>query len=72
MPRWFIQGPIPQANETELLVYRALNQLDDSWSVRWTYQYLDDHVPREGDFLVLGPDGRLLVLEVKKRGFCVP
>lgn len=68
MPRWFIQGPIPQANETELLVYQALNQLDDSWSVRWTYQYLDDNVPREGDFLVLGPDGRLLVLEVKKRG----
>lgn len=68
MPRWFIQGAIQDANETELLVYRALNQLDDSWSVRWTYQYLDDRVAREGDFLILGPDGRLLVLEVKKRG----
>jgi len=68
MPRWFIQGFIHEANETELLVYQALKHLDDSWSVRWTYHYQQNGQPREGDFLILGPDGNLLVLEVKKRG----
>lgn len=56
------------ADKTELKAYKALNELDDSWSVRWTYEYLDGGTAREGDFLILGPDGRLLVLEVKKRG----
>jgi len=68
MPRWFIQGSIQDANETELLVYRALNCLDDSWSVRWTYHYEHNGQPREGDFIIFGPDGNVLVLEVKKRG----
>ncbi|MCX8494209.1 MAG: hypothetical protein ORN23_08280 [Chthoniobacterales bacterium] len=68
MARWFIsRSPDGMVNEGELAAYRALQYLDDSWSVCWCYDYLDDNIPREGDFLILGPDGRLLVLEVKTR-----
>lgn len=68
MPRWLVSRPIDgQCNESELAAYRVLSHLDDTWTVRWGYQYLSDNTAREGDFLILGPDGKLLVLEVKKR-----
>lgn len=68
MPRWLVSRPIDDlCNESELAAYRVLSHLDDTWTVRWGYQYLSDNTAREGDFLILGPDGKLLVLEVKKR-----
>ena len=67
MPRWFISKSPDNCDEGELEAYRALSQLDDTWTIRWCYDYLDGKIQREGDFLILGPDGRLLVLEVKRR-----
>ena len=70
MARWFItRSPetLDEDNGGELIAYQALKSLDDSWSIRWCYHYLDGNIEREGDFLILGPDGRLLVLEVKTR-----
>ncbi|NDC79470.1 MAG: NERD domain-containing protein, partial [Chitinophagia bacterium] len=70
MARWYIaRSPetLDEDNEGELIAYQALKSLDDSWTIRWCYDYLDGEIPKEGDFLILGPDGRLLVLEVKTR-----
>jgi hypothetical protein len=70
MARWFItRSPetLDEDNEGELIAYQALKTLDDSWTIRWCYDYLDGKIEREGDFLILGPDGRLLVLEIKTR-----
>ncbi len=72
MPRWFISDALKHANPTELLAYRALNTLNDDWLIRWTYYYNAGSTQCEGDFLILGPDGRLLVLEVKKRDRTFP
>jgi len=71
MARWYIaRSPetLDEDNEGELIAYQALKSLDDSWTIRWCYDYRNDkNVACEGDFLILGPDGRLLVLEVKSR-----
>lgn len=67
MPRWFVSRPIELCHESELDAYQGLNKLDDTWTIRWGYQYPDGGSAREGDFLILGPDGRLVVMEVKKR-----
>lgn len=72
MPHWFVSRPIENCNESELIAYKALNSLDDSWTIRWGYQYLHNNTPREGDFLILGPDGRLLVLEIKMQDRVYP
>jgi hypothetical protein len=54
------------ANPTEARVAEVLLGLPDSWLVRWGYFYESQgRGTCEGDFLILGPDGRLLVLEVK-------
>lgn len=43
-----------------------LRELDDRWTVVWGYYYTDKRGhDREGDFLVIGPAGGVLVLEVK-------
>lgn len=66
MPRWIINRPEDHCNDGEVEVARALNQLSDRWIVRWGFYYQDnDQQTREGDFLILGPHGGLLVLEVK-------
>ncbi len=70
MARWYIaRSPetLDEDNEGELIAYQALKSLDDTWTIRWCYDYLDGKVEKEGDFLILGPDGRLLVLEVKSQ-----
>ena len=47
---------------TELVVAKRLARLSDEWVIRWGFYYESD---REGDFLILGPTGGVLVLEVK-------
>lgn len=43
-----------------------LNQLGDDWYVLWGFHYADGHGGmREGDFVILGPKGHVLVMEVK-------
>ncbi|MCC5808433.1 MAG: NERD domain-containing protein [Opitutales bacterium] len=66
MPQWYYQRPPEQADPDERLVADALNGLGDGWTVRWGWHYEDNAgVRREGDFLILGPGGHVLVLEVK-------
>lgn len=72
MARWYIARSLDAANESELVAYKALSRLDDAWSIRWGYDFVTGHTTREGDFLILGPDGCLLVLEVKKRARLYP
>ncbi|KAF0093280.1 MAG: Uncharacterized protein E1N59_2972 [Puniceicoccaceae bacterium 5H] len=55
-----------RADRSEERVFRYLSSLPDDWLVVWGYRYQDSQCEtREGDFLVLGPRGGLLVIEVK-------
>ena len=62
MAKWVYNRPLDCCDETELRVAKLLARLPDEWIVRWGYYYERD---REGDFLILGPHGGLLVIEVK-------
>src|SRR5580693_4628165 len=62
MARWIYQRPIECCDSTELIVAKRLALLSDEWVIRWGFYYNTD---REGDFLILGPTGGVLVLEVK-------
>jgi Uncharacterized conserved protein (DUF2075) len=62
MARWIYQRPVECCNEAELIVAKRLALLLDGWVIRWGFYYDSD---REGDFLILGPTGGVLVLEVK-------
>lgn len=66
---WILHRPPHASSPTEIRVAELLRRLADSpprWIVVWGYYYRDNHgTAREGDFLVLGPAGGLLVLEVK-------
>jgi hypothetical protein len=62
MARWIHQRPIECCDPTELIVAKRLALLSDAWVIRWGFYYDSD---REGDFLILGPTGGVLVLEVK-------
>ncbi|WP_193211161.1 nuclease-related domain-containing DEAD/DEAH box helicase [Luteolibacter marinus] len=66
MARWFIQRPQLHSHAAEIRVAEKLRELDDQWTVIWGYYYADKRgTEREGDFLVIGPAGGILVLEVK-------
>lgn len=71
MIEWVHHRPPRACNETEIRVGERLKGLADSphdWIVIWGYYYTDPSGTRcEGDFLILGPFGGLLVLEVKAR-----
>ena len=62
MARWIYQRPLDRCDPTELVVAKRLAHLGDEWVIRWGFYYETD---REGDFLILGPSGGVLVLEVK-------
>lgn len=58
--------PQERCSPAEIEVAELLTELDDRWLIRWGFIYRDKHgTPREGDFLISGPDGGALVLEVK-------
>lgn len=69
MPTWFLNRPKEEADPTEARVAQAFNELVGEWYIRWGYYYErsqhSDLKDREGDFVLLGPDGRILVVEVK-------
>jgi hypothetical protein len=69
MIEWILHRPPHLSNQAEIRVAELLRGLADSphpWTVIWGYYYQDSRgVQREGDFLILGPAGGLLVLEVK-------
>jgi len=62
MARWIYQRPVDRCNPTELAVAKRLARMGDEWIIRWGFYYETD---REGDFIILGPIGGVLVLEVK-------
>lgn len=66
MPRWIKNRPTKCCDRWEQKVAEQLNKLSNRWTIRWGFYYRDNKgVQREGDFLILGPEGGLLVLEVK-------
>jgi len=66
MACWIIHRPHEHCHASEVRVAEVLKELDDRWTILWGYFYRDEYGnDREGDFLVLGPAGGLLVLEVK-------
>ena len=69
MIEWILHRPPHASNQAEIRVAERLKALADSphpWTVIWGYYYQDSRgMQREGDFLILGPAGGLLVLEVK-------
>jgi len=62
MARWIYQRPVDCCDPTELVVAKRLARLGYEWVIRWGFYYETD---REGDFIILGPTGGVLVLEVK-------
>ena len=62
MAKWIYQRPLDSCDHTELVVAKRLAGLGNEWVIRWGFYYETD---REGDFLILGPTGGVLVLEVK-------
>lgn len=69
MIEWILHCPPNACSHAEIRVAEHLRKLADSpypWTVIWGYYYHDSYgTEREGDFLILGPAGGLLVLEVK-------
>ena len=66
MALWIKNRPTEKCNDGEIEVAEFLVELPDEWVIRWGFFYMDNQgVQREGDFLILSPDGGLLVLEVK-------
>jgi hypothetical protein len=69
MIEWILHRPPHASHPSEIRVAERLRDLADSpqmWTVIWGYYYQDARgMQREGDFLILGPTGGLLVLEVK-------
>jgi len=69
MIEWILHRPPHASNSAEIRVAERLKSLNESpyqWTVIWGYYYRDSSgMQHEGDFLILGPAGGLLVLEVK-------
>ena len=58
--------PPKRCSLAEIEVAELLATLDDGWLIRWGFIYRDERgTAREGDFLISGPEGGVLVLEVK-------
>ena len=66
MALWIQNRPAEKCDLGELQVAEYLAALPDDWIIRWGFYYEDNAgTTREGDFLVLSPEGRLLVFEAK-------
>ncbi len=67
MARWIYHNPPETAPESEQRTARHLSHLGDDFTVRWGFYYTSKKsgVFREGDFVIQGPDGHILVMEAK-------
>jgi hypothetical protein len=67
MARWIYGTSKESAPKSEQEAAELLQGLPAGFSVRWKFDYKDTRsgVWREGDFVIQGPDGHMLVLEVK-------
>jgi len=69
MALWICTRPPERCPQAEVDVAELLALLPDDWVIRWGFEYRDNAGnTREGDFLVLGPTGGLMVIEVKAGG----
>jgi hypothetical protein len=66
MPRWILSAPRESCPASEQRTAELLGNLGPDYTVRWGFSYqLRGGVWREGDFIIQGPNGHLLVLEAK-------
>ena len=66
MPHWFYNSPPEDAPASEQRTAELWQNLGDGFSIRWGFSYRGEGgVWREGDFVVQGPDGHILVAEAK-------
>lgn len=71
MPTWLYGTDRRSAPESEREFAKAIHHLPRSFTVLWRYYYRDSQrgdLVREGDFIIQGPDGHLLVVECKTSG----
>lgn len=64
MPRWIYNVEPELAPPGEQRVAELLSNLGEDFTIRWGFYYTDG-VSREGDFVIQGPDGHILVMEAK-------
>lgn len=67
MARWVYNNPPETAPESEQRTARLLGHLSDEFTVRWGFYYTSKKygIFREGDFVIQGPGGHILVMEAK-------
>ena len=66
MPRWIYTAPPDSCPKSEQAVAAFFSVLGPEFRIRWGFLYEDNGgVWREGDFIIQGPDGHILVVEVK-------
>lgn len=66
MPRWIYTAPPDSCAKSEQAVAAFFSVLGPEFSIRWGFPYEDNgSVWREGDFIIQGPDGHILVVEAK-------
>ncbi len=68
MAVWILARPGELAPESEQRVAQALSLLPDQWCIRWGFLYSRTGAgagEHEGDFIIQGPSGHILVLEAK-------
>lgn len=67
MARWIYHNPPETAPKSEQDTARHLVHLDDAFTIRWGFYYTakNSGLFREGDFVIQGPDGHILVMEAK-------
>lgn len=66
MPRWIYSSPPTSCPRSEQDTAAQLDKLGPEFSIRWGFHYTDSHrMLREGDFIVQGPDGHILIIEAK-------
>jgi len=68
-PQWILSRAPADCPDSERYVFEQLNKvLSEDWLILWGYFYMDNGQQREGDFLLLGPEGGVIVLEAKSVG----
>jgi hypothetical protein len=67
MARWIYHNPPETAPESEQSTARHFGPLGDGFTIRWGFYYTSKRsgIFREGDFVMQGPDGHILVMEAK-------
>ena len=65
MPLWIYNRPPSETPGSEQDTAAHWQQLPGGFRIRWGYTFRDGSTWREGDFVIQGPEGHLLVVEAK-------